>query len=72
MYAVTTGFRARDRTAALADENEEAPPMTRLRYYAELEIKGPLALGEPLLRRMFQRIGDDATRDLPATVDRLA
>jgi hypothetical protein len=33
-------------------------------------MKGPLALGKPLLQRMFQRIGDDATRDLPATVVR--
>ncbi|MFC2176812.1 SRPBCC family protein [Actinomycetota bacterium] len=42
---------------------------TRLRYFAELEMKGPLAIGEPLLRRMFKLIGDDATRNLPATVD---
>ena len=41
---------------------------TRLRYFAELSLKGPLAIGEPLLRMMFKRIGDDATRDLPATV----
>lgn len=41
---------------------------TRLRYFAELSLKGPLALGEPLLKMMFKRIGDDATRDLPATV----
>jgi len=41
---------------------------TRLRYYAELELKGALAAGEPLLRLMFKRIGDDATRCLPATV----
>ena len=43
---------------------------TRLRYFAELELKGPLSIMEPLLGRMFQRIGDDATRDLPATVVR--
>ena len=43
---------------------------TRLRYAAELELKGPMALGEPLMRRTFQRIGDDATRDLPAVVER--
>ena len=41
---------------------------TRLRYYAELHLKGPLALGEPLLKRMFKRIGDDATEGLPAAV----
>jgi hypothetical protein len=41
---------------------------TRLGYFAELELKGPLAIGEPLLRIMFRRIGDDATRDLPDRV----
>jgi len=41
---------------------------TRLRYFAELQLKGPLAIAEPLLRMLFMRIGDDATRDLPATV----
>ncbi|MEA3511177.1 MAG: SRPBCC family protein [Actinomycetota bacterium] len=41
---------------------------TRLRYTAELELKGPFALMEPFLRVMFKRIGDDATRDLPAAV----
>jgi hypothetical protein len=41
---------------------------TRLHYLAELSFKGPLRAGEPLLRGLFQRIGDDATRDLPAVV----
>jgi hypothetical protein len=43
---------------------------TRLRYAAELELKGAFAVFEPFLQMMFQRIGDDATRDLPATVTR--
>jgi len=38
---------------------------TRLRYLAELRPRGPLVIGEPLLRIMFRRIGDDATRRLP-------
>ena len=38
---------------------------TRLRYYAELELKGPLAIGERLMQRSFKQIGDDATRGLP-------
>ena len=41
---------------------------TRLRYYAQLEMKGPLRLGEPMLRRIFELIGEDATRDIPAAV----
>jgi hypothetical protein len=43
---------------------------TELRYSAELMLKGLMAVGEPFLRIMFRRIGDDATRDLPATVAR--
>lgn len=43
---------------------------TRLRYAAELELKGPFAVMDPLLRMMFKRIGDDATRGLPAAVIR--
>lgn len=38
---------------------------TRLRYYAQLELKGPLSVGDWLLQRTFSRIGDDATRGLP-------
>jgi hypothetical protein len=41
---------------------------TLLRYRAALELKGPLAIAEPLLRSLFSRIGDDATRDLSSTV----
>jgi dehydrogenase/reductase SDR family protein 12 len=43
---------------------------TSLRYLAELEMKRFNAPGEALLHRMFQRIGDGATADLPATVAR--
>jgi hypothetical protein len=49
-------------------EFSSAGGTTRLRYTAELEFKGPLRIGEPLLSRMFQRIGDDATRGLSACV----
>ena len=41
---------------------------TRLHYFAELQFRGPLVVAEPLLRMMFRRIGDDATRELAATV----
>jgi len=43
---------------------------TRLSYFAELELKRFTAAGDSLLRRMFQRIGDGATVDLPETVVR--
>ncbi len=58
-------FRYRDHLE-FAEEGDG----TRLRYFAELTMKGPLSIGEPLLRLLFKRIGDDATRDLPVTVDR--
>jgi dehydrogenase/reductase SDR family protein 12 len=45
---------------------------TSLHYFAELEMKRFNALGETLLHRIFQRIGDGATADLPATVAREA
>ena len=41
---------------------------TRLHYFAELQFRGSLVIAEPLLRMMFRRIGDDATRELAATV----
>ena len=41
---------------------------TRVHYWASLELRGLLRLLDPILRPMFKRIGDDATRDLPATV----
>lgn len=41
---------------------------TSLRYYAELDTKGVLKIAAPLLKVMFQRIGDDATRGIPGAV----
>jgi dehydrogenase/reductase SDR family protein 12 len=41
---------------------------TILRYFAELKLKRLSSVGEPLLRKMFQRIGDGATAGLPAAV----
>jgi dehydrogenase/reductase SDR family protein 12 len=43
---------------------------TSLRYFAELKMKRFNAPGEALLRRMFERIGNGATADLPETVAR--
>jgi hypothetical protein len=45
---------------------------TLLRYAAEVEIKGPLRSWDAILQRIFTRIGDDATRALPAVVAREA
>ena len=43
---------------------------TRLTYFAELEMKRFSAAGDALLTRMFRRIGDGATADIPEAVVR--
>lgn len=43
---------------------------TRVTYRAELGFKGLLAVGEPALKLVFKKIGDGATRDIPAAVMR--
>jgi hypothetical protein len=42
---------------------------TRLRYVATMELHGALHLGEPLLDSIFEAIGADATRRIPAAVE---
>jgi hypothetical protein len=42
---------------------------TKLRYAAKLELKGVLELGEPILKPIFDAIGEDATRGIPAAVE---
>jgi len=58
-------FRYRDRLELIPVGSQ-----TRLIYSARLELKGPFAIGEPLLKRMFQRIGDDATANIADAVTR--
>ncbi|QRN96367.1 SRPBCC family protein [Archangium violaceum] len=61
-----TGFlRYRDHIQ-LSPEGEN----TRLVYTAEIELKGILDIGEPLLQAMFQRIGTAATQGIPDAVAR--
>jgi dehydrogenase/reductase SDR family protein 12 len=53
-----------------ADRIEFTPcgARTRIRYAARLDLRGPLSLADGILQRLFRRIGDDATRDLPSAV----
>ncbi|MFM7717920.1 MAG: SRPBCC family protein [Actinomycetota bacterium] len=39
---------------------EAIPTGTRIRYMADLRLKGPLRILEPLMRRRFQQVADDA------------
>jgi hypothetical protein len=41
-----------------------------LRYDARLSLRGVLKLGDPIMQILFKRIGDDATRGIPAAVIR--
>lgn len=43
--------------------------VTRLRYSATMELKGVLKIGDPLLGPLFNAIGADATRGIPAAVE---
>nr|WP_222132159.1 SRPBCC family protein [Pseudonocardia sp. C8] len=40
-------------------------------YRADLRFKGLLKLAAPLLRREFERVGDEVERTLPPVLDRL-
>ena len=42
---------------------------TRVSYDADLTLKGPLGLGDPLLRLVFNRIGDRAVDGLRGALD---
>ena len=43
---------------------------TRLRYDARFDLRGLFVLGTPIMRLLFRRIGDDATRGIPGAVAR--
>jgi carbon monoxide dehydrogenase subunit G len=43
---------------------------TSLHYDARFSLRGPLMLGEPIMQRIFQRVGDAATRGIPAAVEK--
>jgi hypothetical protein len=43
---------------------------TSVKYSARLDFRGVLGVGEPFLRLLFKKIGDDATQDIPTVVSR--
>lgn len=45
---------------------------TRIRYTAELRLRGPLRLGEPLLRSRFEETGRRAMQGIRAALERPA
>lgn len=64
-------FRGENSTVVSLDTITFAdrPTGTRVTYDADLQLKGPLKLGEPLLRLAFGRIGDKARDGLRDVLD---
>lgn len=67
---VLEGTSALYRYTDRLDFEPEGPEATLLRYAATLELRGPMAIADVMLRPIFRRIGDDATRDIAAAVVR--
>jgi carbon monoxide dehydrogenase subunit G len=43
---------------------------TSMEYQAKFDLRGLLGLGEPIMQWLFRRVGNDATRGIPAAVVR--
>ncbi|MGW3158436.1 SRPBCC family protein [Streptomyces sp. NPDC001089] len=65
-------FVGRNKTAISTDDMlfEEQQGRTQLTYRARIEFHGLARLAEPLLRRDFERLGDDVSRKLPDALGR--
>ncbi|MFR0354541.1 SRPBCC family protein [Streptomyces sediminimaris] len=64
-------FVGRNGTATSTDDLrfEEDGARTRLTYRARVDFHGPARLLTPLLRREFERLGDEVAEHLPRAVD---
>ena len=65
-------FVGRNKTATSTDDMrfEEHDGRTRLTYRARVEFNGLARLATPLLKREFDRLGDQVVERLPQAVDR--
>jgi carbon monoxide dehydrogenase subunit G len=65
-------FVGRNKTATSTDDMrfEEYAGGTRLVYRAVIDFHGPAKLAAPLLKREFERLGDQVAERLPGVVDR--
>jgi hypothetical protein len=61
----TTFARYQDDLTFTADGTQ-----TRVCYDARFDLRGLFVLGTPVMRLLFRRIGDDATRGIPGAVAR--
>jgi dehydrogenase/reductase SDR family protein 12 len=50
------------------DFESQGSDVTLLRYEATLELRGPMALADVILRPVFRKIGEDATRHIAEAV----
>ncbi|MFJ9535798.1 SRPBCC family protein [Streptomyces sp. NPDC101225] len=64
-------FEGRNKTATSTDDMrfEEDGGRTRLTYRARIEFHGLARLAAPLLKREFERLGDEVSEQLPKAVD---
>ncbi len=62
------GRNATSRSVDTITFAEDASGGTRITYEAELTLKGPLALFDPALRVVFERLADKAIAGLEATL----
>ncbi|GAB2909429.1 SRPBCC family protein [Streptomyces heilongjiangensis] len=64
-------FVGRNKTATSTDDLSftEQAGRTRLTYRARLEFRGIARLAAPLLKREFERLGDEVAEQLPKAVD---
>ncbi|KQX77172.1 SRPBCC family protein [Streptomyces sp. Root1310] len=65
-------FVGRNKTATSTDDMrfEEHAGVTRLTYRARIDFHGLARLAGPLLKREFERLGDQVSERLPRAVDR--
>lgn len=65
-------FVGRNKTATSTDDMrfEERDGRTQLTYRARVEFNGLARLATPLLKREFDRLGDEVVERLPQAVDR--
>ncbi len=65
-------FVGRNKTATSTDDMrlEERDGRTRLTYQARVQFNGLARLATPLLKREFDRLGDEVLERLPQAVDR--
>ena len=73
LLAESSRIRSFDTITITPARSDAADAGCRVRYDADLQVKGPLRwVADPVLHLLFKRIGDRAATGLAAALDRLA